>query len=107
MRSPILKHCAGRNYNSPLKQTYKEDTANFKDFDVKNDTLIKGNSMDMSFSRRISDMNASRAALKLSNKNSGTQYGSEPKDEKLFRDPDGSYTSMKVYNKEDLKKSIR
>ena len=106
MRSPILKHCAGRNYNSPLKQTYKEDTANFKDFDVKNDTLIKGNSRDMRVSGRISDMNAGNAALKLSGKNSGTRYRSEPKGEQLFRDPDGSYTSMKIYNKEDLKNSI-
>lgn len=92
---------------TPLKQTYKEDTAKFKDFDVKNDTLIKGNSRDISFSRRIGDMNASNAALKLSGKNSGTQYGSAPKSEKLFQDPDGSYTSMKIYNKENLKNSIK
>jgi hypothetical protein len=92
---------------TPLKQTYKKDTDKFKDFDVKNDTLIKGNSMDMEFSSRIGDMNASNAALKLSGKNSGTRQGAEPKSEKLFRDPDGSYTSMKVYNKENLKNSIK
>ena len=107
MRSSILKHCAGRGYNTPLMQTYKDDISKFNDFDIKNDTLIKGNSRNLSFSTQISGLNASKAALKLSGKNSGTQYGSEPKSEKLFQEPNGSYTSMKVYNKEDLKKSIR
>ena len=107
MKSPISKHWDGKGYNSPLKQTYKEDTAKFKDFEAKNDTLIKGNSRNLSFSGRISDMNASRAALKLSGKNSGIQYGSDPKSTKLFQESDGSYTSMNVYNKEGLKNSIK
>ncbi len=39
MRSPILKHCAGRNYNSPLNQAKKGGVSGNLEYDTENRTI--------------------------------------------------------------------
>ena len=39
MRSPILKHCAGRNYNSPLKQEKKGNVSGNLEYNTEDRTI--------------------------------------------------------------------
>jgi len=79
---------------TPIKQTYKEDTSRFENFDIKNDTLIKGNSMDLSASRKIAAFNA---------RSMPHAY----KDEKTFKEKDGSYSTMRTYKKDAPGKQLK
>lgn len=77
---------------SPMKQIdppgkYKEDTSRFDNFNMKSDTLVKGNSRDMATSKKIAIFNG---------RNFSTQY----KDEKVFKEPNGSYSTMRTYKKD-------
>ena len=79
---------------SPIKQTYKEDTSRFENFDTKNDTLIKGNSRDLATARKIMVFNA---------RNMADGY----KDEKTFKEQDGSYSTMRSYKKNAAPKQLK
>lgn len=77
---------------SPMKQTdpqkkYKEATSQFDNFNTKSDTLVKGTSRDMATSRRMAIFN-------------GRNFLTPHKDEKVFKESDGSYSTMRVYKKD-------
>ena len=82
----------GSGSASPMKQTdpqkkYKEDTSRFDNFNTKSDTLVKGTSRDMATSRRMAIFN-------------GRNFLTPHKDEKVFKESDGSYSTMRVYKKD-------
>lgn len=97
-----------RSQNGPGDEQYNKDTKQFEGFDKSSDTLVKGSSRyDLNAARSISRMNAGGAALKLSGKSSGSYFSPNPTSEKAFQNPDGGYTYMASYKKEDLKKSVK
>jgi len=71
---------------SPLKQTYKEATSRFKNFDTKNDTIIMGQSIDLSAATKIA---------KFHSRFMGKAYD----EESTFKEADGSYSIMRKYKK--------
>jgi hypothetical protein len=97
MKSQIAKHWGDKKYNSPLLQekdpakVYKEDTSKFKDFESKSDTLVKGNSRDLSTANKIVNFNS-------------RNFSGSYKNEKTFQEPNGTFSTMRVYAKSNIKK---
>jgi hypothetical protein len=72
--------------DSPMKQTYKEATSRFKNFDTKNDTIIRGKSIDLPTATKIAKFNS---------RSMGKAYD----EESTFKEADGSYSVMRKYKK--------
>jgi hypothetical protein len=85
---------------SPMKQTdpqkkYKEATSRFDNFNTKSDTLVKGTSRDMATSKKMAIFN-------------GRNFSTPYKDEKVFKESDGSYSTMRVYKKDSpMKQTVK
>ncbi len=71
---------------SPMKQSYSEATSRFKNFDTKNDTIIRGKSIDLPTANKI---------VKFNSRPMGKAYD----EESTFKESDGSYSVMRKYKK--------
>ena len=85
------------------------DTKNFKKFDVRNDTIIQGKSIDQSLAFKKESFNRRNAALSLNGTTSAGSSGSyaNPKEQRTTKNTStGEYKVSSVYNKEELKNTM-
>jgi hypothetical protein len=96
-------------YRQQDPNSYESKIANYPGFNAQTDTLITGKSRMQSAAKMISRSNATNAARKLSGLSEGVSSGQSlaKKDEKWFRNADGSYEVRERYNKEELKNTFK
>jgi len=98
LKKAITKNYSNRGIN----------TKNF-DFDIRNDTIIQGKSIDQATALKKMNANKRNAARSLNNTSSARATGSyaNPKDQRTTRNTGtGKYKVSSVYNKEELKNTM-
>ena len=99
-----LKKAITKNYSDK-----DIDIRNFKRFDIRNDTIIQGKSINHSTALKKESFNKRNAARSLNNTSSAKSSGSyaNPKEQRTTRNTGtGKYKVSSVYNKEELKNTM-
>ena len=99
-----LKKAITKNYSDK-----DIDIRNFKRFDIRNDTIIQGKSINQSTAFKKEIFNRRNAARSLNNTSSAKSSRSyvNPKEQRITRNKGtGKYKVSSVYNKEELKNTM-
>ena len=99
-----LKKAITKNYSDK-----DIDIRNFKRFDIRNDTIIQGKSINHSTALKKESFNRRNAARSLNNTSSAKSSRSyvNPKEQRITRNKGtGKYKVSSVYNKEELKNTM-
>ena len=93
------------------KYPYQKSVDKFENFNQLKDTVLNATSRNFNMNKQINNLNAKNAATYLYDKNTSDDYTitniKGPKESASYRGPNNQITTYDLYDKEELKNSVK